>query len=282
MRLHGGLACAFVALVGLLWVTAANAVRPDYRNLAYGPASDQVLDVYLPAKSSPQSPSSPILLMVHGGGWKRGDKAMTGVVSAKLGYWQPRGVILVSSNYRMLPEAPPHEQVEDIARALAFVQQNAARWGGDATRVVLMGHSAGAHLVALLGAQSALQTRHGALPPRAIVSLDSGALDLPAIMRGPHFRLYDDAFGNDPAYWQRMSPLHQLQEAPPPYLVVCSSKRVLPCPEGERFAQRVKTLGGIAEVLPQRLSHGEINAQLGLPGEYTDAVDRFLTSVWAR
>ena len=90
------------------------------RNVAYGPDNDQKMDIYLP----PQAKNAPILLMVHGGAWRYGDKGMDRVVDNKLARWAPKGIIFVSINYRMQPEAPPLVQAEDVARALAEIQKN--------------------------------------------------------------------------------------------------------------------------------------------------------------
>lgn len=255
---------------------AANAAAADgaivERDLAYGSDPLQRLDVYRP----PQAENAPILLMVHGGAWTVGNKGMAAVVVNKRAHWGARGWIFVSTNYRMAPDADPLTQAGDVARALAYVQAHAKGWGGDPRRVVLMGHSAGAHLVALLAAAPELAVAQNAQPWLATVSLDSAALDVVATMQAPHFRFYDRVFGSDPEFWRRASPLQRLARAPQPVLLVCSSRRADSCAQAQAFAARVHALGGRAEVLPQALTHREINENLGLPGPYTDAVDAFL------
>ena len=82
----------------------------------------QKLDVYIPEGAK----SAPILLMVHGGAWMLGDKGNSGVVANKVRHWLPRGYIVVSPNYRMSRPPSPLDQTEDVGRALAFVQANAA------------------------------------------------------------------------------------------------------------------------------------------------------------
>lgn len=249
------------------------------RDLAYGPERLQRLDVYLPARAQ----AAPVLFLVHGGGWRRGDKAHDRLVGHKLAHWLPRGVAVVSVNYRMLEQAAPDVQAQDVAQALAWAQQQASAWGADAVRFVLMGHSAGAHLAALVaGAPQRLQAA-GARAPQAVVLLDSGALDVPQTMQAPHARLFDQAFGPDPAYWLQVSPLQQLQAGAPPMLLVCSSPRRSSCAQAQAYASKIQAQGGQAQVLAQALSHGEINAQLGQAGPYTEAVDAFLGRVaaWA-
>lgn len=250
------------------------------REVPYGTHPRQRFDVYLPPTAVP---GAPVLLMVHGGGWAHGDKAMRAVVENKAARWVAGGALLVSTNYRLLPEARPVEQARDVARALAAVQAQAAQWGGDGARVVLIGHSAGAHLVSLLAASPTLAREAGAAPWLGTVALDSAGFDLVRLMRGPHLRLYDQAFGDEPEYWRAASPLHQLRTAGAPLLAVCSSRRRdHPCAQAEAFAVRGRQLGMSVEVLPQPLSHGEINQLLGADGAYTQAVDAFLGRLDAR
>lgn len=246
------------------------------RDLAYGMDPLQRLDVYHPAKAD----NAPVILMVHGGGWSRGNKALWRVVRNKVNHWVGRGYLLVSTNYRMAPSADPVAQSADVARALAFVQAHLSSWGGDPERVVLMGHSSGAHLVALLTADPAISAGQKASPWRATVALDSAAMNVVQLMSRRHLRLYDEVFKNDPAYWRQASPTLQLADKPvAPLLAVCSSRRLDSCPQARGFASRATQLGGRVEVLPVDLTHPEINAYLGTPGAYTDGVDSFLRSV---
>lgn len=254
----------------------APAAAPNLiRDLPYGADPLQRIDVYLPQQAS----AAPVLFLVHGGGWRTGDKAMDNVVANKVAYWLPKGYIVVSANYRLLPQANPLEQAQDIAAALSFAQAQASSWGGDPARFVLIGHSAGAHLVALLAADPSIAARQGARPWLGTIALDSAALDVAQIMRGPHLPLYDDAFAADPKFWQAASPIDQLHASGGPMLLVCSSRRADSCPAADQFASKAAPLGRQAEVLPIDLGHTEINQQLGLPGPYTGAVASFLDAL---
>lgn len=256
-------------------------------DVPYGTDPAQRMDVYVPTSPTTGTNSllasavrAPVIFMVHGGGWRHGDKAMGRVVQEKVNRWVSKGFILISINYRMLPDAPVAVQERDVQAALMAAQQRATTWGGDPGRFILMGHSAGAHLVALLNARAPQALREGAWPWLGTVVLDSAVMNVPAYMRAPHMPLYDDAFGADPAYWRLLSPLHQWTAGAPPVQMVCSTERAdQPCHQAEALARHVHSLGGRAEVLPQDLSHGEINAQLGLESPYTRAVEAFMGSL---
>ncbi|WP_240099552.1 alpha/beta hydrolase [Thermomonas flagellata] len=243
------------------------------RDLAYGADPKQRYDVYLPARPATDAP---ILVMVHGGGWRTGDKALASVVAHKAAWWLARGGVFVSLNTRLLPDADPSLQARDVAAAVAAVQRQARQWRADPGKTLLMGHSAGGHLVALLGSDPARLRQAGAQRPLGVVVLDSGALDVPALMQQRWLpRLYRDAFGRDPAYWAAVSPQQQLQRDALPMLLVCSSTRTFPtspCAEADKLAAHGRTLGVAMQVQPEARSHAEINDQLGLPSAYTDAV----------
>ena len=253
-------------------------------DLAYGDADGQRLDVYLPpGGAATNRADAPILVMVHGGAWMFGDKTSRGVVGHKLERWVANGWILVAVNTRLVPRAGPAEQADDVARAVAFVQRHAAAWGGDADRLVLMGHSAGAHLVALLSAAPARAAALGVRRWPLTVALDSAALDVAAFMSGPHSGYYDRAFGRDAAGWAHASPTARLAADATPMLLVCSTvRRAGSCSAAHRFAAKLRSLGVHAEVLPVALRHIAVDAELGLPGAYSDAVDAFIAGELTR
>ncbi len=242
------------------------------RDVSYGSDPRQTFDVYIPKAAA----KAPVIFMVHGGAWKTGDKGADRVAGNKVAYWCARGYILVSANYRMLPDADPLTQARDVASAIAEAQAKAAGWGGDRAQFILMGHSAGAHLVALLSSSPALA---GPLRWLGTVALDSAALDIEQIMQGRHMRLYDDAFGKDLAYWRAISPYAQLAQAGQPLLAVCSSQRSDSCEQARRYAAKAGGFGTRVQVSAQDLSHMEINQSLGQEGAYTQAVDQFIRSL---
>lgn len=246
------------------------------RDIPYGADALQRFDVYVPKEIAGPAP---VIFMVHGGGWRRGDKAMSGVVENKVARWVPEGFIFISTNYRLLPDADPLTQAQDVAKALAVAQTLAPRWGGVASKFIVMGHSAGGHLVDLLGADPRRAYAQGAQPWLGTISLDAGSINVVDVMENPHAPLFDDAFGTDPEYWKQVSPHHALRAGATPFLVICSKVRERESLNTLKFMLKARSLGVLAEFLPEDLTHGEINSTLGLENDYTLDVEEFMSSL---
>lgn len=261
-----------LALICALLPALALAQTLIKRNVSYGKEPAQVFDVYAPTHAR----GAPVIMLIHGGTWRIGDKDSSLQIAPKLARWESRGFVLLTVNYRALPKTLPLDQARDIAAALAAAQEKAASWGADRHKFILIGHSAGAHLVALLATRPELVSEQGASPWLGSILLDSSALDIPALMNARHQPLDEHAYGSDPAYWQAVSPFHQLQHAMPPLLAVCSTRRPEACPDARRFVSKASALGTRAALLTQDLSHEEINAMLGKESPYTTAVEAFM------
>lgn len=263
-----------VIICGMLVSGCVNAAT--IKDVAYGLDKDQTYDVYTPEGSAQ---GAPVMVMVHGGAWRIGDKAHRPVWKGKTAHWLPMGAVFVSINYRMLPDANVGVQAQDVASALAHIQAYSAKAGWDMSRLVLMGHSAGAHLSALITVDTQYTELAKVQPWLATIALDSGALNVPQIMSSKHFGFYDDAFGDTPQEWELYSPIHHIEDAHTPMILVCSSQRKNSCNQAQDFAAGIKAKGGSATVLPIDKSHGDVNDELGQDEEYTAQVDSFLRQV---
>src|SRR3990167_5417583 len=144
------LPAASFALTDATWAagreaTAHTGVRSSHE-IAYGAEKLQTIDFHAARTTRP----APLVLFVHGGGWKRGDKDnATG--RFKPPHYNALGYHFASINYRLVPDATVEQQAADVAAALAELLRRADALKIDRSNVVLMGHSAGAHLVALVG-----------------------------------------------------------------------------------------------------------------------------------
>ncbi len=245
------------------------------KDVAYGADPAQRLDVYVPAGAK----DAPIVFMVHGGAWMMGDKGTGPIVTNKVARWAPKGYMFVSTNYRMSRSPSPLDQADDVGRAIAYVVAHARTWGGDPARILLMGHSAGAHLAALVAADPTFATTHGSATWLGLVSLDSGALDVVDTMSTKHYGFYDRVFGDDPEAWKAASPHHRLATAAKPMLLVCASGRADSVRQSKAFAAKAIALGGTARVLEVAMKHGAINTDLGLDTEYTAQVEAFMRTL---
>ncbi len=286
------------ALACVASVQCPEALQRDYtahRNIVYRDVSGVdpnlvSLDVYTP--SAPIEKPIPALVFVHGGGWAIGDKGNQ--MQYKPAWFTQAGYCFVSINYRLSPRPaqldnparimyPIHEQ--DVAAAVAWVHTHIAEYGGDPARVVLMGHSAGAHLVNLIGTDGSFLAEFGLHLDdlRGVIVLDTGGYDIPEVMQHSPLDLYRNAFGDDPAIWSKASPVNYVAPGKGirPMLLVT---RGLPWrkDEAKHFAGLMLGAGYKATVLDATgYSHADINRRIGEPGErlVTPAVMEFLAGV---
>jgi acetyl esterase/lipase len=201
---------ALLFSASVLLCASATAAPQEF---AYGAAPLQTFDFWPAGASTP----APLIVFVHGGGWKRGDKASaTGPEQAA--HWRAAGYAFASINYRLVPDATVEQQAADVANALAWLRGHAATMGIDPARIVLVGHSAGAHLAALVGTDPHYLAAAGMAVTdlRGVVALDGAAYDVArqVIGAGPLMRrTYAAAFGTDAARQRALSPT--LQAAAP-------------------------------------------------------------------
>jgi triacylglycerol lipase len=126
------------------------------QHLKYGPHARHMLDVYAPANATGKAP---VLVFIHGGAWHLGDK----VDIENFGYYFARaGIVFVAPSYRLAPEIKWPACTEDAAAAMKWVRDHVAEYGGDAARVFLGGHSAGAQIAADYGLRKRFQPAGGA------------------------------------------------------------------------------------------------------------------------
>lgn len=117
------------------------------RNVPFNPEYGRrgMLDVYLPADTPPQG--APVLVQVHGGAWTIGTKDQQGIPLMK--HLAAKGWICVAPNYRLSPRNRWPAHVVDVKKAIAWVRENIAEYGGDPDYIAITGGSAGGHLCAL-------------------------------------------------------------------------------------------------------------------------------------
>jgi acetyl esterase/lipase len=137
-----------------------------HADLPYGQGRRQRLDVYSPRDHSARDAQlRPVVIFWYGGSWKHGSKSDYRFVGAALA---ERGFVAVLPDYRLFPAVTFPAFCEDATHALAWVEAHAQEFGGDPHRIVLMGHSAGAHIAAFIAYNHAFDVKAGA-DPKSIV-----------------------------------------------------------------------------------------------------------------
>lgn len=176
---------------------------------AYGPATENVLDVYQPANIR----SAPVLIFLHGGAHVTGDKNGYGEIYGNVGYWFARnGLVTLNANYRLAPEAMWPSGAEDIGAMIKWARDNAARFGGDPTKIFLMGHSAGATHVGSYIFDKSLQPVAG--PGVVAAVLISGRYRLNFEPGEPNSKNAQAYFGTDGTEYLNRSPVTHVPNSP--------------------------------------------------------------------
>ena len=256
----------------------------EKQTLAYGRERLQTVDYWAGPRAD-----APLVVFVHGGGWKRGDKRMMDG-SAKLKHWRELGYAVASVNYRLVPDHTVEQQGADVAAAVAHLKGKARELGFDGSRIALVGHSAGAHLVALVGTDPSYFRAAGLklTDVKGVVPLDGAAYDVARQFADSGNFMHDtylQAFGTDPARQKALSPTHHATAPNAPEFLILHVQRDDGRTQSEALGAALRKAGTPAKVQEFRgrglKGHAEINRKLG-EADYpaTPVVDAFLKKVF--
>lgn len=271
MKHLAGLALATVACV-----SGAHAQQVT-RDVPYATAHErQVLDVYAPNGAK----NLPVVFWIHGGGWQTGDKSM---VALKPKAFMDAGFVFVSINHRLLPAVEMGALSRDVASALGWVHKNIGAHGGDPARLLVMGHSSGGQLAALMCTDDRYAKAEGfALTAiKGCVPVDADTFDIPAIIevaetraRAHHLPLptygHRQKFGNDPAKHRDFSPVTHVarNKGIPPFLILHIAGHPDTGAQARRMAAVLEAAGISAKVVAGReATHASINDKIGAPDD---------------
>lgn len=221
----------------------------------YGPGGRQSLDVYAPRR---MDTARPVAVFLYGGGWERGRKWDYGWVAQALA---ARGYVVVLPDYRLYPQVRFPEFLNDSAQAVRWAVDHAAAYGGDPSRVVLLGHSAGAYNAVMLGlAPSYLQ--HAGVDPARIVGVVGIAGPYDFLPLKGHMA---DVFGvGDPAATQPVKLVRA--DAPPMLLVTGSADTIVDPRETASLGAALRAAGAQVEARSYLgVGHNEIMAAMSRP-----------------
>lgn len=252
--------------------------RPD-ATLSFGPADRQQVDLYRPASGGK---GAPLILYVHGGGWAAGSHKQ---VASKPEWASAQGMWFGSIGYRYLPEAPVETQASDVGAAIRAARADARRHGYDADRIILMGHSAGAHLAALVATDpSYAGNSFGAI--RGVIPIDGACYDVPTQIAAAPFmakRTYVPVFGSEVGRQRALSPLtHVGGRDAPAWLLIHVTSRDDAAAQTEALAKALRGKGASASVAAIVGNHMTANRDFGTAAYPAQAqVDAFVAAIKA-
>jgi arylformamidase len=266
--------------LALVWFAPplAGAEPKVHRDLAYAdPKSDkQTLDVYC----SEMGKALPVVVWIHGGGWQAGDKKD---VDRKPQAFVDKGYVFVSVNYRLLPSVDMETIIRDVAKSVRWVHDHVGEYGGDPKRLLIMGHSAGAQLAALICIDDRYLKAEGLSLAivKGCVPVDGDTYDVPAIIETAETRRrvhglpqakfgHREKFGNDPAKHRDFSAVTHVAAGKgiPPLMLVYVADHPDTSAQAQRLGNVLKE-AGLSVVLygGKETTHNKINADIGLAGD---------------
>ena len=272
--------CTAMLFPVLICFPTQGAEMRVHRDLGYTEPKDErrTLDLYAPGEAKDR----PVVIWIHGGGWRRGDKA---AVQHKPKALTEKGFVFVSVNYRFVPQVTVKEMTGDIAKAIRWAYDHAEQYGGSPEMIFVAGHSAGAHLAALACTDDGYLKAEG-LPLATIkgcIPIDTAVYDVVKQVkgRGPLLSsIYAAAFGNDEAGQKEISPITHVAEDKgiPPFLILHVAARPDARTQSQAFAKALRKAGVEATVVAgEGKTHATINRELGLPDDTpTKALFEFL------
>jgi acetyl esterase/lipase len=267
----------FRLLIAISFLSEARA-NDIKLNLPYADGTDKLrmLDIFAP----PDAKNLPVVFWIHGGGWQAGDKSD---VQIKPRAFIDEGFVFVSTNYRLLPNVDMATIVRDVARAIHWVHDHIAEFGGDPNRLIIMGHSAGAQLAALICIDDRYLKAEGLSLSivKGCVPVDGDTYDVPAIIETAETRWrahglprakfgHREKFGNDPVKHRDFSAVTHVakDKAIPPFLILHVAEHPDTTAQAQRLGSVLKAAGFSATIFAAKeTTHNKINAALGQPDD---------------
>jgi arylformamidase len=276
------LACVFFALLASPLLADEPKV---HRGIPYAePRNErQMLDVYAPAKGK----DLPVVVWIHGGGWRRGDKAD---VHNKPQAFADKGLVLVSINYRFVPSVTVNQIAGDVAKAIRWTHDHARDHGGNPNTIIVMGHSAGAQLAALVCTDDRYLKAEGLSLSniKGCVPVDGDTYDVRLQIKTveeKRAKSYRMTFGDEESQKELSAVTHVAKgKKIPPFLILHVAEHPETKAQSERLVKAIQEAGISAKAYPaEGKNHTTINNDLGLADDRpTQEMFAFLSAVLKR
>ena len=265
------------------------------RNVPYSDAGRRGhLDIYLPARADAIT-DAPVLLQVHGGAWTLGDKEHQG--RPLMNEMAAKGWVCVAINYRLSPRDPWPAHIVDVKRAIAWIKDNIAEYGGDPRYLAITGGSAGGHLTALAaltpgdpdfqpGFEDADTSVQAAVPFYGVYDFAGSTGLANAIGMRDHFlgpRVMQATWDDAPEVYEAASPILRITDDAPDFFVIHGEVDTLVAVEQARLfvaaLRRTSTKSVVFAELPGTHHAFDVFHSIR-SGHAVRAVDRYLSWHW--
>ena len=266
-------------------VIASKPQKSTVKNISYGSLPDQKLDLYFPDGDRKKLP---LAIMVHGGGWQTGSKGSEKVIGSKKDFFLSRGYVFASIDYRLAPENKYPDAPYDVALAISWLKGQADTLGIDKSKVVILGHSAGAHLVSLITTNQKFLREYKVATGfiKAVISLDTYFYDIERFFNDERLKLRGkfivDFFGTDREAMKEGSPLLHVNSNTPPFLIFSrSSENEAELKDESDFVKKLESYGTqVSQKIILDYTHDQFNSLFGKKGDImTDRAEIFLDSL---
>ena len=266
--------CGFMAGCAGTGTRVIDALTPssgyrETRDVAYGAGPRRMLDVYRPT-TLPADAKAPVVVFVYGGSWREGSRHDYRFIAEAL---TAHGIIVVIPDYRVFPEVSYPGFVDDTAAAVAWTVREIERYGGDAGRVFVTGHSAGAYNAAMVAFDPRWLRPYGLVPTqlRGFVGL-----------AGPYnFLPIQDAGVKDVFHWPATPPdsqpiAHVTPQSIPALLIAARKDSFVdPAQNTLAMAAKLKAAGvDVAVDLHDHVDHVTLVGAMARPLRFLAPVDR--------
>src|SRR5437016_8865269 len=248
------------------------------RDMPYAEPADprQKVDIYAPEGAK----NLPVVFWIHGGGWQTGDRTD---VQVKPQAFVDKGFVFVSTGYRLLPNVDMGTIIRDVAKSVRWVHDHIGEHGGDPKRILVMGHSAGAQLAALICTDDRYLKAEGLSLAivKGCVPVDGDTYDVPAIIETVETRLRVHSmpmpkfghrlkFGNDPEKHRDFSAVTHVAKGKgiPPFLILYVADHPDTTAQAQRLGAVLKDAGSPTRIFAaKQTNQTKLNDNLGLPDD---------------
>ncbi len=193
-------------------------------NISYLKSSKALVESFpeLNVFKTRKSKNNPVVIFIHGGSWNEGNKKIYGFLGRN---FAKKGIVTVIPNYTLSPDGSYDTMAKEVAAAIKWTYENIEKYNGNPDQIFLMGHSAGGHLIALVGTNPKYLENTNLI--KGIILNDAAGLDMNSFLEKyppTKNRNYDVTWTKNLENWKDASPIYFLSEKTPPIFMITGTK----------------------------------------------------------